>query len=93
MVFMTNKPALQQILRRTLWVEGKKIKKTKATKTINIFRNTNPTGNTVALNSYLSIITLNVKGLKDTGYQNGLKTITTTTTTRCIYMLPTRNSF
>ena len=36
-------------------------------------RNTNSTGNTMALNPYLSIITLNVNGLhapiKDIGYQ------------------------
>ena len=50
--FVTTKPALQQILMGTLWVEGgkKKKKKTKATKTTKYYKtstgNTNTTGNT-----------------------------------------------
>ena len=54
----------------------------------NTTRNTNSTGNTRALNSYISVITLNVNGLnapiKDIGYQNGLKKVS-------INMLPTRD--
>ena len=50
----------------------------KATKTRkgNVNRNTNSTSNTMALNTYLSIITMNVNGQNATikrQYQNGLK--------------------
>ena len=51
-----------------------------------------PTGNTMSLNPYLSIITLNVNGLnapiKHITYQNGLKN-----KSRSIYMLSTRGPF
>ena len=63
---MTTKPALQEIL-RGLFGEKIKQKKTKSNKEWKgpeiITRNTNSTGNMMALNSYLSVLTLNVNGL------------------------------
>ena len=54
-----------------------------------------PTDNTMTLNPYLLIITLNVNGLnaqsKDIWFQNGLKK--QTNKTRSVYMLFTRDSF
>ena len=58
---MTVRPALQDILKRTPLVEKKDQKQQRLEK--NITRNTNSIGNTMALNSHLSIITLNANGL------------------------------
>ena len=60
---MTIKPALQEILKGTLWVGKRDQKVTKTKKEQRIYKNSDFTGNTMALNSYLSIITLNVSGL------------------------------
>ena len=62
--FMTTKPAIQEILRGTLSGGKKKDQSGKHYKgQEDITRNTKSTGNTMVLNSYLSIITLNVNGL------------------------------
>ena len=55
--YVTTKPALQEILKGIL--EMKKEPKEPET----ICRNRDCTGNTMALNSYLSMVTLNVNGL------------------------------
>ena len=61
--YVTTKPALQEILRGILYVkkEPKSNKDQKERETSS--RNRDFTGNTMALNSYLSTVTLNVNGL------------------------------
>ena len=59
---MTTKPALQEILKGTIW-EGKTKSDKDQKGTEKISRNNNKTSNKAALNTYLSIITLDVNGL------------------------------
>ena len=83
--FITPKPALQEILRGTLSEILQGPQSTRDTTT-----SMKPTDITMTLNTYLSIIALNVNGLnaqpKDKGIRMDKKT-------RPIYLLSTRDQF
>ena len=82
--FVTNEPALQEILKGTLWV-GKRLERNREKSIKN-----GKTSNRMALNSYLAIIT-ECKWTKCSNQKT--KGVRMDKKTRPMYMLPIRGSF